>query len=116
MDGAEEVADRDPGDADAEGGGHAFDPLPPTLPEDACGGAPAVEDGNDGDEGDVENKLHDKAGLEESEARPDGAVGGVGVKEGGGALSGEGDENAEEAANDAREMPGVEGNKRSMGG
>jgi hypothetical protein len=114
--GAEEIADQDPGGGDADGDGSDFDPLPLTLLEDAFRGAPAMEDGNDGDEGDVEEELHDQTGLEEGEARSDGAVGGVRAKEGGGTLSGEGDDSAGQPGAGPREIRGVEGNMRGMGG
>ena len=90
--------------------------MPLTLLKGAFGGAPAVEDGNEGDEGDVEEELYDQTGLEEGEARSDGAVRGVRAKEGGGALSGEGDDSAGQPGADPREIHGVEGNKRGMGG
>jgi hypothetical protein len=115
LDGTENVADQDQSDGDIEGDDYDFDISLPTLLEDAFIGAPEVEDGNSGDEGDVEGELHDQTGLEKGEAGADGVVGGFGRKEGGGALSGEGEDSSEEANGDEVETLGADWGKREVG-
>jgi len=116
LDGAEDVADQDQGDRGVEADDYDFNPSFPTLLEDACRGTPAVEDGNNRDEGDVEEELHDQTGLEFGEAGTNGAASGIGAKEDGGTLRGDGDDSAEEEAEDRVDMSGADGSKRGMGG
>jgi hypothetical protein len=115
LDGAEDVANQDQGDRDVEADGCHFNPSFLTLLENAFRGAPAVEDGNDRDEGDVEEELNDQTGLEEGKVGTNGAVGGVEAKEDGGTLRDDGDNSGEEDAEDGIDKSGGDGSKRGLG-
>jgi hypothetical protein len=94
--GPEDVADQNPGNRDVENNSDNFDSSLPTLLEDAFRGASAVEGSNNGNESHIEEELNNQTSLEDGQARADGAISGVGIKEGGGSLSSEGDNNSSE--------------------
>jgi len=75
-----------------------------------------VEDANYGYKTDVQKELHNHTSLEEGEASPDGAVGGVGVKERGGSLRGKGDNNKGYADWDDAEIYWSDRDRREVGG
>jgi len=116
LDGAKEVAHQDPSDGDTEGNSYDLDLSLSTLLGNALRGVPAVEDANNGDKSDVEEELYNQTSLEEGEAGADGAVGGVRAKEGGGALSGKGDYNGDEAYGEDAEIYRPDWDKRAVGG
>jgi hypothetical protein len=116
LDGAKEVADQDPRDGDTEGGCCDFDPSLSTLLGHVLRGVPVVEDANNGDRNDVEEELYNQTSFDYCEARADGAVGGVGAKEGRGALSDKGDYNGEEAEGEGVEIYTRDGDKRGACG
>jgi hypothetical protein len=116
LDGAKEVADQDQGDGDTEGNSCDFDPSLSGLLGNALRGVSAVEDANNGDRDGVEEELYNQTSLEEGEAGADGGVGGVEAEEGGGALSGKGDYNGDEAEGERAEIYRPDGDKRGVGG
>jgi len=59
--------------------------------------------------------LYKHTALEESEARPDVFIRGILIKEGGGALRGDGDDKTEEARDGDKEIHRAEGENRGLG-
>lgn len=116
LDGAKDVAHENPGDGYVEDVRHGFEPLLSALLENAAGGAPAVEDANNGDESDIEDELHNQTGLDEGEAGADDGVGGVGVKEGGSALSGNGEDSIGDENEEDVKIYRPDGDNRAVGG
>jgi len=116
LDGAKEVADHDPSDGESEGKSCDSDPSLSTLLGNVLRGVSVVEDANNGDGNGVEDELYNQTGFEEGEIGAEGAFGGVGAEEGGGALGGKGDYNSEEAEWEDAEIYRPDGDKRGVGG